>query len=116
MHGISQTGTALIAAPFTNYADAEFGLGELLQIRDATSTTGAAALATATAHLRQRVLDERIGELRVQPICGLELYDVLEFGDAAINVADQLARVGAISWRYDRQREIYEQHIALTHR
>ena len=57
--GISQTGTALIAAPQTDYAQAEYGLGELVMMRDAASTTGNAASATALEHLRQRTLDRR---------------------------------------------------------
>jgi len=113
VHAISQNSSTLIAAPRTDYAHAEYGLGTIEQIRDAQSTTGTAAGDTATAQLRQRALDRRSGELVLQPVVQLEPLDVVEFGDAQMNSVDQLARVYAIAWRYDRAREQFEQRVSI---
>ena len=113
VHGISQSGSALIAAPQTDYAQAEYGLGELVMMRDAASTTGNAASATALEHLRQRTLDRRTGALLLQPLVHLEIFDVLEFGDALIHPDDRQSRVMAIAWLYDRRAERFEQTVDL---
>ena len=113
VHAISQSGSALIAAPSTDYAYAEYGQGELEQLRDAQSTTGTAAGDTAVAYQRQRALDRREGQLVLQPIVNLEIFDVLEFGDLTIHANDQLRRVYGIRWRYDRAAERFEQTVEI---
>jgi hypothetical protein len=96
-----------------DFPSAAVGLGTRVQRRDITSTTGSAAAATATAHLRQRALDAEAGRLVVPPHCGLELLDAVDWTDAAISSSAIKRRVAGIRWRYDRRRSVYEQEIAL---
>ena len=96
-----------------DFATAGAGLGERVQQRDVTSTTGAAAAATAAAHLRQRALDARAGRITAPPHCGLELLDVVDFTDPLIGPNAIKRRVAAIRWRYDRTKALYEQQIDL---
>ena len=96
-----------------DYTVAAAGLGERVQQRDVTSTTGGAAAATAAAHLRQRALDARAGRITVPPHCGLELFDVIELADPLINPTAIKRRVAAIHWRHDRKKAVYEQQITL---
>jgi hypothetical protein len=84
------------------------------QLRDATSTTGATAAATATAHLRRRALDADAGLITVPPNCGQELYDMIEFSDATISAGNVKRRVKGIDWRYERRGgAVYEQTLLL---
>lgn len=96
-----------------DFPAAALGLGERIQRRDLTSTSGAAAGATAAAHLRQRALDTAAGRITVSPHCGLELLDVIDFTDALIAPTAIKRRVRAIAWRLDCVRAVYEQRIEL---
>ena len=83
-------------------------------MRDATSTTGATAAATATAHLRRRALDADAGLIIVPPNCGQELYDMVEFSDGYISGSAIKRRVKGIDWRYERRPvAVYEQTLLL---
>ncbi len=96
-----------------DYALAAAYLGTRHQRRDANSTTGAQAAATAAAHLRQTQLDTDGGELTVPPSCGLEPLDVVDVSDPLVNAAAIKRRVQSITWRYDVRRTVYEQEIRL---
>jgi hypothetical protein len=95
-----------------DFTAAAMALGERVQRRDVSSTTGPAAAAAAAAHLRQRALDARAGSIVVAPHCGLELWDVVELSDPLIGPA-AIGRVAGIRWRYDRARAMFEQRIEL---
>lgn len=82
-------------------------------MRDITSTGASAANATATAHLRQRKLDEADGELIVQPHVGLEPLDVIAIDQPLVSASTLAARVMAIRWRYDKRRAILDQTLTL---
>jgi hypothetical protein len=116
---LSFTGAnAYLTGQAHDHAAGVHGLGAIARVRDLSSDTTGEVAATAAAHLRQRALDERAGELVCPPICGLELLDVLTFSDALIAGSAQTRRVAAIAWRLDRAgmrrgREVYEQRIAL---
>ena len=97
-----------------DFPTAALGLGERIQRRDLTSSTGPAASATAAAHMRQRALDTAAGRITVPPHCGLELLDVIDFTDALVAPTAIKRRVHAIAWRFDRARAVYEQHIELS--
>ncbi len=96
-----------------DFPNAALGLGECIQRRDLTSSTGGTAAATALAHLRQLALDTNAGRITVPPHCGLELLDVVDFTDALISVTTIKRRVAGITWCLDRTRGVYEQHIEL---
>lgn len=96
-----------------DFAAAVQGIGTREQQRDITSTTGAAAAATATAHLRQRALDGDAGAIIVPPNCGQEILDVIDFSDVLISPVAIKRRVASIRWRFDRHRAVYEQELRL---
>jgi hypothetical protein len=96
-----------------DYANAQAYLGTREYQRDLTSTTGAQAAATATAHLRQVQLDQPGGQLVVPPCCGLEPLDVIDISDTYVNAAAVKRRVRALRWRYDVIAGKYEQTVSL---
>jgi hypothetical protein len=96
-----------------DFTNAALSLGARQEQRDLTSATGAAAAATAVAHLRQRALDVAAGSVVVPPNCGQELLDAIDFTDALISPTAIKRRVAEIRWRYDRRRAVYEQTIGL---
>jgi hypothetical protein len=49
----------------------------------------------------------------VPPHVGLELLDVVDLDDEHLALSGELRRVTGIRWRYDRQRALYEQEIAI---
>jgi hypothetical protein len=107
------SGNAYLTGQAHDHAAGVHGLGAIARVRDLSSDTTGEVSATASAHLRQRALDERAGELVCPPICGLELLDVLTFSDPLVSAAAQTRRVAGITWRLDRARQVYEQRIAL---
>ncbi len=96
-----------------DFVNAALSIGTREEQRDLTSATGAAAAATAVAHLRQRALDVAAGRIVVPPNCGQELLDVVDFTDPLIAAAAVKRRVAEIRWRYDRHGAVYEQTIGL---
>jgi hypothetical protein len=107
---------AFAGASFGEAIDAatvEHLLAPFVPVRDVTSASNAAATATAVVHLRQRKLSEACGRIVCPPIVGLELYDVLQYSDPLVDAAAVLRRAMGIIWRYDRERAIYDQEIAL---
>ncbi|MBF6606795.1 MAG: hypothetical protein IVW53_14600 [Chloroflexi bacterium] len=98
------------AIDFTN-AQAYIGTREL--IRDVTSSTGAAAAATAAAHLRTTQLDQPGGQLLAPPACGLELLDVVDITDPLVQPTPVLRRIRQIRWRYDQLAGVYDQLLTL---
>ncbi len=112
---VSVAASAQVAGWATSYADAEKGMGTQAQVRDVTSTTAGTIQATATAHLRQRQLDQRAGRIVCPPVCGLELLDCVDISDGYVSVSAQLRRVMGITWKFDRTEKatVYEQELAL---
>lgn len=96
-----------------DFANAAQSIGAREEQRDLTSGTGAAAAATAGAHLRQRALDAAAGEIVAPPNCGQELLDAIDFTDPVISPSAIKRRVTAIRWRFDRRKAVYEQTIRL---
>jgi hypothetical protein len=96
-----------------DFTSAASGAGTREQQRDASSGTGSAAAATAAAHLRQRALDARAGEMAAPPNCGQELLDVVDFSDALVAPGAVKRRVMGIGWRYERRGARYEQVLVL---
>lgn len=96
-----------------DYANREQTIGTIDEQRDWTSTGAAAAAATAVAHLRQRALDARAGQLIAPPNCGQELLDEIDFTDLLVSATAVTRRVAGIRWRYDRHRQTYEQTLIL---
>lgn len=106
-HGAGATGQA------SDFALVEQNLAPITNIRDITSTTGATANATATAHLRQRKLDEPDGVLVAQPHVGLEPLDVIALDQPLVSGSTITARVMAIRWQYTKRRSILDQTLTL---
>lgn len=106
-HGAGATGQA------TDQTLAEQNLSPIGNIRDITSAAAGTAAATATAHLRQRKLDERDGELVIQPHVGLEPLDIITIDQPLVSAATIAARVMAIHWQYDKRRNILDQTLTL---
>jgi hypothetical protein len=96
-----------------DYATAAAMTGSRDQQRDLTSTTGAQAAATATAHVRRRALDAQSGRIVGPPNVGQELYDAVDFTDLLVSASAVKRRVRALRWRYDRHAAVYEQTIEL---
>jgi hypothetical protein len=107
------SGNGYLTGQAHDHAAGVHGLGTIARVRDLSSDSTGEAEATAVAHLRQRALDERAGELVCPPICGLELLDMLTFSDPLVSASAQTRRVAGITWRLHRPREVYEQRIAL---
>lgn len=96
-----------------DYPNAGLGLGTRGQQRDINSASGTTAANTAIAHLRQRALEARAGELIVPPNCGQEMLDMVDFTDLYMDAAAIKRRVEGIRWRYDRHAGLYEQTLTL---
>jgi hypothetical protein len=96
-----------------DFASASVFAGTREQQRDLSSASGAAAGATAAAHLRQRALNAEAGAIVVPPNCGQEVLDVIDFSDAMISASAVKRRVASIRWRFDRRRGVYEQELRL---
>jgi len=97
-----------------NWTEVDTIYDNLLQIKDLNISSAANAATRAAAELRRSLLITSRGALTVPPICGLELYDVLTLNEPRLGLANVNRRVAAFALRYDTQRPIYEQEIALA--
>jgi len=105
-------GTAAFGESIDYVAAAQLGATKEL-MRDATSTTGATAAATAAARLRRHALDVDAGHLVAPPNVGTELYDVIDITDAPLGLSALMRRVRGVLWRYLPLRGVYEHRLDL---
>ncbi len=104
------TGNGVSAETF-DWTSVEASYDRLVHVEDRNAGDEAAAAARAATALRRLALARDAGEATVRPNVGQELYDVVRFADAGVDV---VRRVRGLSLRFRRRgRPLFELTLRL---